>query len=213
MDISDGNLLWDIRKNVGMVFQNPDNQTVGSVVEEDVAFGPENIGVPSALIRKRVDSSLRMTGLTDMRHKSPAALSGGQKQCLSIAGVLAMQPRCIIFDEATSMLDPGSRREVLRLAHELNKKENITVIWITHFMEEAASADSVYVMDSGRIVLSGEPKAVFSQVEMLTKMGLRVPMATRLAHDLVKQGIPLSRGILDMDDLANEILKIKGKYN
>ena len=209
MDIMDESKSWDIRKTAGMVFQNPDNQIVGSIVEEDVAFGPENLGLPSGEIWKRVSWSLDMTGMDEFKHKSPSALSGGQKQRLSIAGVLAMHPKCIIFDEATAMLDPEGRKDILEFVRELNRKHHITIIWITHFMEEAIESDAVFVMDSGRIVLSGKPNAVFSQVEMLANIGLRVPLATRLSYDLIKEGVPLNRGILDMETLAGELNKLK----
>ena len=213
MDITDVSKSWDIRRTAGMVFQNPDNQIVGSIVEEDVAFGPENLGLASGEIFKRVNGSLALTGMDAFKHKSPSALSGGQKQRLSIAGVLAMHPKCIIFDEATAMLDPEGRVEILSFVRELNRKQHITVIWITHFMEEVIDSDAVFVMDSGRIVLSGKPNAVFSQVEMLTNIGLKVPLATRLSYDLIKEGVPLSRGILDMETLAGELIKVKLNSN
>ena len=213
MDITDGSKSWDIRRTAGMVFQNPDNQIVGAIVEEDIAVGPENLGLASGEIFKRVNGSLALTGMDAFKHKSPSALSGGQKQRLSIAGVLAMHPKCIIFDEATAMLDPEGRAEILSFVRELNRKQHITVIWITHFMEEAIDSDAVFVMDSGRIVLSGKPNAVFSQVEMLTNIGLKVPLATRLSYDLIKEGVPLSRGILDMETLAGELIRVKSNSN
>ena len=207
-DTSDKSLTLDIRKTAGMVLQNPDNQIIGQVVEEDVGFGPENLGVPTEEIWRRVDEALNKVKLTPFRKLSPNKLSGGQKQRLSIAGILAMKPKCLILDEPTAMLDPTGRREVLEAVKELNKKEGITVILITHFMDEAVDADRCIVMDKGHVVLSGEPKAVFSQVEMLTNMKLEVPAVTRLSYDLIQKGIPLKRGILKREELVKELARI-----
>lgn len=201
-DTMDENELWDIRRAAGMVFQNPDNQIIGQVVEEDVGFGPENMGVPTKEIWERVEKSLKSVGMYEQRKKSPNHLSGGQKQRISIAGVLAMQPKCIILDEPTAMLDPNGRKEVLEAVRELNKKEGITVIWITHFMEEVIAADKVYVMDGGSIAMQGTPKEVFSQVEKLKGLRLDVPQVTLLAHELQKKGVPLPNGILTIEELV-----------
>jgi len=198
-----------IRKAAGMVFQNPDNQLVAGVVEEDVAFGPENIGVPTEEIEKRVEESLQAVGMSSYRYHSPNHLSGGQKQRIAIAGVLAMHPKCIIFDESTAMLDPAGRREVLEAAHERNRKDNVTIIWITHFMEEAAGADRIYVMDKGHIVLTGTPGEVFAREDMLSAIGLETPAVTRLAEELKASGLPLSETILKREQLTAEILKTK----
>lgn len=201
-DTIDEEKLWDIRRAAGMVFQNPDNQIIGQVVEEDVGFGPENMGVPTKEIWERVEKSLKSVGMYEYRKKSPNHLSGGQKQRISIAGVLAMQPKCIILDEPTAMLDPNGRKEVLEAVRELNKKEGITVIWITHFMEEVIAADKVYVMDGGSIAMQGTPKEVFSQVEKLKGLRLDVPQVTLLAHELQKKGVPLPNGILTIEELV-----------
>ena len=201
-----------IRKAAGMVFQNPDNQLVAGVVEEDVAFGPENIGVPTEEIEKRVTESLQAVGMRDYRYHSPNHLSGGQKQRIAIAGVLAMHPKCIIFDESTAMLDPAGRKEVLEAAHERNRRDNVTIIWITHFMEEAASADRIYVMDAGHIVLTGTPREVFARDEMLSALGLELPAVTRLAKDLKTSGLPLSDTILKREQLTAELLKTKEAF-
>ena len=205
MDTSDEELLLWIRQAAGMVFQNPDNQIVATVVEEDVAFGPENMGVPSEEIRERVDESLKAVHMDAFRDKSPNRLSGGQKQRVAIAGVLAMQPKCIIMDEPTAMLDPVGRKEVLAAARELNQKKHITVILITHYMEEVTDADYLFVMDHGKVALSGRPKQVFSQVERLKELGLAVPQVTELAYELKKAGVPLSDGILTKEELVHEI--------
>ena len=181
--------IWNIRQKAGMVFQNPDNQIIGTVVEEDVGFGPENLGVPTEDIWKRVDESLKAVGMTAYRHHSPNKLSGGQKQRVAIAGVMAMHPKCIVLDEPTAMLDPNGRKEVLKAVRELNKKEGVTVILITHYMEEVVFADDVYVMDRGHIVMHGVPKEIFSRVDQLKKYRLDVPQVTLLAYDLKEAGL------------------------
>lgn len=195
--------LWKIRQKAGMVFQNPDNQIIGTVVEEDVGFGPENMGVPTDDIWKRVDESLEKTGMTAYRRHSPNKLSGGQKQRVAIAGVMAMRPRCIVLDEPTAMLDPNGRKEVLEAVHQLNRQEKVTVVLITHYMEEVISADRVYVMDEGHVVMEGTPKEIFSQVETLKKYRLDVPQVTLLANELKKSGVDLPDGILTTEELVN----------
>jgi len=200
--------LWEIRQSAGMVFQNPDNQIIGTVVEEDVGFGPENLGVPTEEIWKRVEDGLRSVGMLEFRYDSPNKLSGGQKQRIAIAGVIAMRPRCIVLDEPTAMLDPNGRKEVLRTVLELKEQENITVILITHYMEEVIKADRVFVMDSGHIVMQGTPKEIFSQVEELQRYRLDVPQVTRLSHELIKRGIPLSKGILSREELVEELCRL-----
>ena len=197
--------IWKIRQKAGMVFQNPDNQIIGTVVEEDVGFGPENIGVPTDEIWARVDDSLTKVGMLKHRKKSPNRLSGGQKQRVAIAGVIAMQPECIIMDEPTAMLDPTGRKSVLRTVHELNKKLGITVILITHYMEEVIDADHVFVMDSGHIVMQGTPREIFSEVEKLKKYRLDVPQVTELAYELKKSGIDIPAGILTRDELVEAL--------
>lgn len=192
---SDMEYLWDIRQRVGMVFQNPDNQLVAAVVEEDVAFGPENLGVPTEEIITRVDYALERVGMTDYRKQAPSMLSGGQKQRVAIAGVLAMKPDCIVLDEPTAMLDPKGRQEVMETIHELNEKEGITIVLITHFMEEAVTADHIIVIDKGTLQMEGSPKEVFSQVEKLTEIGLDVPIPADLAYRLKKKGLSLSECI------------------
>ena len=191
MDTAKEPELWKIRQKAGMVFQNPDNQIIGTVVEEDVGFGPENMGVPTDEIWKRVDDSLKKTGMTAYRYQSPNKLSGGQKQRVAIAGVVAMRPSCIVLDEPTAMLDPNGRKEVLKAVSELNKKENVTVVLITHYMEEVIHANKVYVMDGGNVVMQGTPKEIFSQVETLKKYRLDVPQVTLLAHELHKAGVDI----------------------
>ena len=210
-DEKDAENVWDVRQTAGMVFQNPDNQIIGQVVEEDVGFGPENLGVPTNEIWERVEESLKAVGMYQYRKHSPNKLSGGQKQRVSIAGVIAMHPKCIIFDEPTAMLDPNGRKEVIRAARALNQVEGITIILITHYMEEVIYADKVYVMDSGKVVMQGDPKAVFSQVERLRELRLDVPQVTELAYELKKSGLPLSDGILTMDELVAELKQIKEK--
>ena len=200
--------LWDVRRTAGMVFQNPDNQIIGTVVEEDVGFGPENIGVPTKEIWERVERSLDAVGMTMYRHHSPNKLSGGQKQRVAIAGVLAMKPRCIVLDEPTAMLDPNGRREVIRTVRELNRAERITVILITHYMEEVIEADRVFVMDEGRVVMEGTPGEVFARTAELKKYRLDVPQVTELAWELAQDGLPLSPGILTIEQFTDEIMKL-----
>ncbi len=201
--------VWDIRQNAGMVFQNPDNQIVATIVEEDVAFGPENLGIPSAEIHKRVKEALNIVDMVEYRNKAPHLLSGGQKQRIAIAGIIAMKPNCIIFDEPTAMLDPSGRREVISTIKKLNKEENITIIHITHFMEEAVDADRVIVMGDGQIVLEGTPREVFSNVEQLKELGLDVPQMTDLTNELIKEGIDLPKDILTVDEMVMELCQLK----
>jgi len=208
LDTANDETLLDLRKMVGMVFQNPDNQIIGNVVEEDVAFGPENIGIPTDDMWKRVDNALEAVGMTAYRYKSPNKLSGGQKQRVAIAGIMAMKPKCIVLDEPTAMLDPNGRKEVIKTVLELNKKENITVILITHYMEEVIGADRVIVMDEGQIVMDGTPKEVFSHVEELKKLRLDVPSTTELAFELKQAGVNLPDGILTLDELVDNLLPI-----
>lgn len=205
MDTSQEGELWKIRQKAGMVFQNPDNQIIGSVVEEDVGFGPENLGVKTDDIWKRVDDSLEAVGMTAYRKHSPNKLSGGQKQRVAIAGVVAMKPRCIVLDEPTAMLDPNGRKEVLKTVRELNQQEKVTVILITHYMEEVVFADHVYVMDQGHLVMDGTPREIFSQVEKLKEYRLDVPQVTLLAHELKQAGLPLPDGILTIEELVDAI--------
>lgn len=200
-DTLDENNIWDIRQSAGMVFQNPDNQIIGQIVEEDVGFGPENIGVPTDEIWKRVENSLKSVGMYDYRHRSPNKLSGGQKQRVSIAGVLAMEPKCIILDEPTAMLDPQGRKEVINAVKKLNKERGITVILITHYMEETVDADYIYVMEKGEIAMKGTPKEVFSEVEKLKELRLDVPQVTLLAYELKKAGLNIPAGILTREEL------------
>ena len=197
--------VWDIRQSAGMVFQNPDNQIIGTVVEEDVGFGPENMGVPTEEIWERVEEALRAVGMYKYRKHSPNRLSGGQKQRVAIAGIVAMHPQCIVLDEPTAMLDPNGRKEVIRAVRALNMVENITVLLITHYMEEVVHADKVIVMDEGKVVMQGTPKEIFSHVEELQALRLDVPQVKLLAHELKKKGIPLSDGILTIEELVNEL--------
>lgn len=197
--------LWDVRQSAGMVFQNPDNQIIGTVVEEDVGFGPENLGVPTDEIWNRVEESLKAVGMIEYRHASPNKLSGGQKQRVAIAGVVAMRPKCIVLDEPTAMLDPNGRKEVLRTVEELRKKEQVTVILITHYMEEVIDADYVIVMDQGHVVMQGTPREVFGRVEDLKKYRLDVPQVTRLAHELKRRGVEIPDGILRIEELVNAL--------
>ena len=201
MDTNEEDKVWDIRQTAGMVFQNPDNQIIGQVVEEDVGFGPENMGIPTKEIWERVEESLRAVGMYQFRKHSPNKLSGGQKQRVSIAGVLAMHPKCIVLDEPTAMLDPSGRKEVIRAIRGLNQVEGVTVILITHYMEEIIHADKVFVMDQGRIAMEGTPKEIFSQVEKLKELRLDVPQVTMLAYELKKQGVDLPDGILTTQEL------------
>ena len=208
MDTRDEEHIWDVRKTAGMVFQNPDNQIIGNIVEEDVGFGPENIGVPTEEIWKRVEESLKAVGMTAYRLQSPNKLSGGQKQRVAIAGVMAMKPECIILDEPTAMLDPNGRREVIRTIHELNRAEGITVLLITHYMEEAIEADRIIVMDDGRIVMDGQPREIFSRVKELKSHGLDVPQVTELAWELKEAGMPLTDGILSREELEEQLVPL-----
>ena len=207
MDTAKEPELWKIRQKAGMVFQNPDNQIIGTVVEEDVGFGPENMGVPTDEIWKRVDDSLKKTGMTAYRYQSPNKLSGGQKQRVAIAGVVAMRPSCIVLDEPTAMLDPNGRKEVLKAVSELNKKENVTVVLITHYMEEVIHANKVNVMDGGKVVMQGTPRKIFSQVETLKKYRLDVPQVTLLAHELHKAGVDIPEGILTKEELVGALCR------
>lgn len=197
--------VWDIRQSAGMVFQNPDNQIIGTVVEEDVGFGPENMGVPTEEIWARVEEALKAVGMYKYRKHSPNRLSGGQKQRVAIAGIVAMHPQCIVLDEPTAMLDPNGRKEVIRAVRALNMVEDITVLLITHYMEEVVHADKVIVMDQGKVVMQGTPKEIFSRVDELKAYRLDVPQVTLLAHELKKKGIPLSDGILTIEELVNEL--------
>ena len=209
MDTQEEDNILPIRKEAGMVFQNPDNQIIGQVVEEDVGFGPENLGVETGQIWERVEESLKAVGMYEFRKKSPNKLSGGQKQRVSIAGVLAMPPKCIILDEPTAMLDPNGRKEVIRAVRALNDVEGITVILITHYMEEVIHADRVFVMDKGRVEIEGTPREVFSQVEKLKALRLSVPEVTLLAYELKKAGLPLPDGILSTQELVEELKKLR----
>ena len=208
MDTRDDDSLWKIRQEAGMVFQNPDNQIVASVVEEDVGFGPENLGVPTDEIWRRVDDSLAKTGMIAYRKHSPNKLSGGQKQRVAIAGVLAMEPKCIVFDEPTAMLDPNGRKEVIETAHALNREKGVTILLITHYMEEVVGADYVYVMEKGKIVMDGTPREIFSKVDELKAHRLDVPQATLVADELQKAGVPIPSGILTREELVDEIMKL-----
>ena len=208
-DTKDEDSLIEIRKEAGMVFQNPDNQIIGQIVEEDVGFGPENLGVQTEEIWERVEESLKAVGMYEFRKKSPNRLSGGQKQRVSIAGVLAMHPKCIILDEPTAMLDPNGRKEVIRAVRALNDVEGITVILITHYMEEVIHADHVYVMDKGSVKMQGTPKELFSQVEKLKELRLSVPQVTLLSYELKKAGVPLPDGILETEELIRELKKVQ----
>ncbi len=211
IDTSEQDMVWEIRQKVGMVFQNPDNQIVHNVVEDDVGFGPENIGVPTKKIWERVEEALRKVGMLQARKESPNNLSGGQKQRVAIAGILAMHPKCIVLDEATAMLDPMGRREVLQAVKELNRNENITVLWITHYMEEVVDADKVIVMNQGKIVMEGTPREIFSRVETMQRYHLDVPQVTLLAHELRKQGMSLPEGITSAGELVDVIAGQFGK--
>ena len=207
MDTTDGAHIWDIRQRAGMVFQNPDNQIIATVVEEDVGFGPENIGVPTEEIWQRVSDSLKAVGMYAYREMSPNKLSGGQKQRVAIAGIVAMRPKCIILDEPTAMLDPKGREEVIQTLRALNQLENVTVILITHYMEEVIDADRVFVMDEGRIVLQGTPREVFSQVDMMKELRLDVPQATMLAYELRREGIQIRQNVLTKEELVEELCR------
>ena len=207
-DTTDEKNIWDIRQRAGMVFQNPDNQIIASVVEEDVGFGPENIGVPTDEIWQRVEESLKAVGMLKYREHSPNKLSGGQKQRVAIAGVMAMQPECIVLDEPTAMLDPVGRKEVLEAVHALNREKGVTIILITHYMEEVVEADHVYVMDAGKVVMQGTPRSIFSQVERLKEYRLDVPQITLLAYELKKAGLDIPDGIPTREELTEALEKL-----
>ena len=207
-DTKDPNELWNIRQSAGMVFQNPDNQIIGTVVEEEVGFGPENLGVPTDEIWKRVENSLRAVGMLERRKDSPNKLSGGQKQRLAIAGVIAMEPRCIVLDEPTAMLDPNGRKEVIEAVEQLRKEKNVTVILITHYMEEVIDADQVFVMDEGHVVMHGTPKEIFSRVDELKNYRMDVPQVTMLADALIQKGVPLPKGILRREELVDALCQL-----
>ena len=209
MKTSEETNIWNIRQTAGMVFQNPDNQIIGQVVEEDVGFGPENLGVPTKEILERVEESLKTVGMWEYRKHSPNKLSGGQKQRVSIAGVIAMHPKCIVMDEPTAMLDPSGRYEVIRAARALNDVEKMTIILITHYMEEVIYADKVFVMDSGRVVMQGSPRDIFSQVDELRELRLDVPQVTLLAWELKKKGLDIPDGILTIDELVNSLKRLR----
>ena len=208
MDTKDSGNTLSIRQTAGMVFQNPDNQIVGTLVDEEVGFGPENIGVPTEEIWERVEKSLKAVGMYQFRSASPNKLSGGQKQRVAIAGIVAMKPKCIVLDEPTAMLDPLGRKEVLNVLHELNRKENVTIILITHYMEEVIDADYVYEMDGGKLVMDGTPRQIFTQVEMLKSMRLDVPQVTELAYELKKAGLPIKDGIIRNEELVEELKRL-----
>ena len=211
MDVSKEENVIPVRKSAGMVFQNPDNQIIANVVEEDVGFGPENIGVPTDEIWQRVDYALRAVGMTKYRTHSPNKLSGGQKQRVAIAGVVAMEPKCIVFDEPTAMLDPNGRKEVIATAHELNKKKGVTIILITHYMEEVVGADHVYVMEKGKVVMDGTPREIFSRVDELKEHRLDVPQVTLVADELKKAGLDIPDGILTREELVNALVALKNR--
>lgn len=208
MDVSEEKNVIPVRKTAGMVFQNPDNQIIASVVEEDVGFGPENIGVPTDEIWQRVDHALKSVGMTKYRTHSPNKLSGGQKQRVAIAGVVAMEPKCIVFDEPTAMLDPNGRKEVIATAHELNRKKGVTILLITHYMEEVVDADYVYVMEKGKIIMDGTPRQIFSRVDELKEHRLDVPQITLVADELKKAGLDIPDGILRREELVDAIMAL-----
>lgn len=210
MDTKEEDRIWDIRQSAGMVFQNPDNQIIGTVVEEDVGFGAENLGVPTDEIWERVENSLKAVGMLEYRTHSPNKLSGGQKQRVAIAGIMAMKPSCIVLDEPTAMLDPVGRREVIKTVKELNKKENVTIVLITHYMEEVIEADKVIVMDQGKVVMQGTPREIFSRVDELKSYRLDVPQVTELAYELRKSGMDLPDGILTVDEFVKALEQIAG---
>lgn len=209
LDTSDIENIWEVRRRAGMVFQNPDNQLVATIVEEDVAFGPENLGVDPKEIRERVDDSLKAVGMYEYRKHAPHLLSGGQKQRIAIAGILAMRPKCIILDEPTAMLDPSGRNEVMKTIKEVNKRFGITIILITHYMDEAAQADRIVVMDKGEKIMEGTPREIFSKVEKIKSIGLDVPQVTELAYELQKEGIDISTEILNIDEMVNALCQLK----
>ena len=208
-DTKDLEKLWEIRQSAGMVFQNPDNQIIGTVVEEDVGFGPENLGVPTKEIWKRVEDSLRAVGMLDRRKDSPNKLSGGQKQRVAIAGVIAMEPKCIVLDEPTAMLDPNGRKEVIHAVEKLRREKNVTVILITHYMEEVVDADQVFVMDDGRIVMHGTPREIFSRDDEKKKYRMDVPQVTMLADELIRRGVDLPKGILRREELVEALCRLR----
>ena len=208
-DTKDMEKLWEIRQSAGMVFQNPDNQIIGTVVEEDVGFGPENLGVPTKEIWKRVEDSLRAVGMLDRRKDSPNKLSGGQKQRVANAGVIAMEPKCIVLDEPTAMLDPNGRKEVISAVEKLRREKNVTVILITHYMEEVVDADQVFVMDDGRSVMHGTPREIFSRVDELKKYRMDVPQVTMLADELIHRGVDLPKGILRREELVEALCRLR----
>lgn len=208
MDVSEEKNVIPVRKTAGMVFQNPDNQIIASVVEEDVGFGPENIGVPTDEIWQRVDHALKSVGMTKYRTHSPNKLSGGQKQRVAIAGVVAMEPKCIVFDEPTAMLDPNGRKEVIATAHELNRKKGVTILLITHYMEEVVDADYVYVMEKGKIIMDGTPRQIFSRVDELKEHRLDVPQITLVADELKKAGLDIPNGILRRKELVDALMAL-----
>ncbi|MFV0440991.1 MAG: energy-coupling factor transporter ATPase [Lachnospirales bacterium] len=201
--------VWDIRQKVGMVFQNPDNQIVATIVEDDVAFGCENLGIESDEIRERVDNALNWVGMYEHKNKAPNLLSGGQKQRVAIAGILAMKPKCIIFDESTAMLDPKGRKDILSVMHRLNKEEDITIILITHYMDEVVNADRVYVMNEGEVALKGTPKEIFSEYDKITELGLEVPIVAKIAHELRKKGIDIPKDVLEIDEMVEFLCQYK----
>ncbi|WP_252250302.1 energy-coupling factor transporter ATPase [Clostridium sp. ZBS13] len=209
LSTSEENNLWEIRSRAGMVFQNPDNQLVATIVEEDVAFGPENLGVEAKEIRRRVDESLEKVGMSEYKRHAPHLLSGGQKQRIAIAGILAIQPKCIIFDEPTAMLDPCGRKDVLKTIKDINKNYGITIVLITHYMDEAAQADRIVVMDGGEVKMEGTPKEIFPQVKMMKNIGLDVPQVTELTYELRKEGIDIPKEILNVDEMVNAICQLK----
>ena len=211
MDTREEENTLKVRQTAGMVFQNPDNQIVGTLVDEEVGFGPENIGVPTEEIWERVEKSLKAVGMYAFRNQSPNKLSGGQKQRIAIAGIVAMKPKCIVLDEPTAMLDPLGRKDVLNVLHELNRQENVTVILITHYMEEVIDIDKLYVMDDGKLVMSGTPREIFSQVEKLKKLRLDVPHVTELAYELQKEGVPLKNGILTSEEFTEELIRVRNE--
>lgn len=211
IDTKDEEHLWDVRQSAGMIFQNPDNQMIASIVEEDVAFGPENLGVEPAEIRRRVDKALKAVDMSEYAKASPTHMSGGQKQRIAIAGILAMKPQCLVLDEPTAMLDPRGREEVMQTLTRLNRQEGITIIHITHYMEEAVLADRLFVMDAGRVVLSGTPKQVFRQTEKMKSLGLDVPPVTMLAHRLRKDGLDVPDDILTVDEMTEALCRLKSK--
>lgn len=208
-DTSKEENIWNVRSKAGMVFQNPDNQIVATIVEEDVAFGPENLGVEPKEIRKRVDESLKRVNMYDYKKHGPHLLSGGQKQRVAIAGILAMMPECIVLDEPTAMLDPSGRKEVINTIMDLNKNNGITIVYITHFMEEAVAADKIYVMDSGKVIVEGKPREVFQNVEIMKNLGLDVPQMTELAYELNKSGVNIKSDILTIDEMVRELCQLK----